>query len=273
MDDKRIFFMSGLQRSGSTVLCNILQQHPDVFTVPTDPFFEVIDGTMMNVFENKIGSAFDFEVFDKGLHQFLLDGLQGWYKSLTDKPVIVSKNRNWHKLSHLFPDAKFIVTVRDLFDFADSMLRKQYSNLSMSSPLVDGSYIKSSNSKDYIEHHVFTDEGLQRGLKNLIYLHEKDRGRVEFIRYEDLVHHTSEALRCVHDHLDIKPFEYDLNNIQQQSLYEHDGYYMGQCSHVTKSKLQPPSNTPALSEEVRDILRSHELTSWFYDIFYPVDQR
>ena len=270
MDDKRIFFMSGLQRSGSTILCNILQQHPDVFTVPTDPFYDVINNILTDVCENKTGSAFDFDVFDKGLQQFILQGLQGWYKSLTEKPVILSKNRNWHRLSHLFPEVKYIATVRDIFDVANSIMKKQYGNHSISQPL-HAHYIASSNIEHFLSDHVLQDEGLQVGLKNLLYLNERHPHRVEFIRYEDLLTDSVRVLRGIERHLDVEPFEYDLANIQQQSLYEHEGFYVGQCSHITHQKLQDPNTAPVIPAHALEFLQTNDRSSWFYDIFYPVD--
>ena len=271
MDDKRIFFMSGLQRSGSTVLCNILQQHPDVFTVPTDPFYDVIHNILKEVNHKKTGSALDFEVFDRGLHQFILDGLQGWYKSLTDKPVIVSKNRNWHTLSHLFPDVKYLATVRNLFDVANSVIKKQYNNHSISTPL-DHGYIGSSHIEHVVTHYILTDESLQMGIRNLMYVNEREVDRVHFVRYEDLLQDSAQTLLDVQRFLNIEPFEFNLNDIDQQSLYEHDGYYMGQCSHVTQKKLQDLSNKPVIPERVKDFLRINNTSSWFYEAFYPVDQ-
>ncbi len=44
---KQLHFCSGLPRTGSTVLMNILQQNPNIFTTTTDPFPEILDSNIL----------------------------------------------------------------------------------------------------------------------------------------------------------------------------------------------------------------------------------
>lgn len=275
MDDKKIFFMSGLPRSGSTVLCNILQQHPDVFTVPTDPICSVIRDILINVYDSNIGTAFDFDVFDKGLHNFIVDGLNGYYSSLTDKPVILSKNRQWYSLSHLFPQAKYIATVRNLFDVASSILRQQDNNRSIVTPIADGlTFVPNAGLMESLKHAIINEASFQLAVPSLLTIGKKHPGKVKWVRYEDMVSNGSKILNDLEHFMGISHHEYDFNNIQQQALYEHDAVYSGESSHTTQSRLQnySTSKKPVMPDNFRDVLANHEKTSWFYETFYPVDQ-
>ena len=44
MQEKEIFFINGMPRSGSTLLCNILAQNPEFHTTPTSGLSEIVKG-------------------------------------------------------------------------------------------------------------------------------------------------------------------------------------------------------------------------------------
>ena len=41
-EPKRVYFLSGLPRSGSTLLANILAQHPEIYVTPTSGIVDML---------------------------------------------------------------------------------------------------------------------------------------------------------------------------------------------------------------------------------------
>ena len=279
MDDKNVVFMTGLPRSGSTVLANILQQHPEIFTTASDPISEVV----LSVMEQRNNSGWfdhlDPSVADTGLHQFVYKGTMSWLDSLTSKPNIISCGRNWGLVSHLYPNTKFIVHVRDLVDVAESHAYRQFSN-NISNDLlyhhpglgyelpVPFTSIPNMNIVDSIFNQTpYIATALNIIVPHMIDLSEKDNDRVLFVRYENLLSNPREVLDGIERFVGVDAHNYDLENIQQQQMLEHDGCHKGLVSHVTKPVLQHVEKPQVLPDYVHMQIRSQY--KWFYDMLYP----
>lgn len=270
MEDKDIVFVGGLSRSGSTVTCNILQQHPSIFTVPTDPIAQTINEIITAVVEQRIGQAFHREVWDKGLYEFVDRGLQGYYNSFTDKPVIISKNRKyWSRLTHVFKQTKHIVCLRDLFDVLDSHVRFEHSN-HIVTPTIEGGYFLAGLNdfgavKNYLSHFAALDWHIPRYIE----MQDRNPDQVMFVRYEDLLSNPNSVLEDINNFIGVDQFTYDLCNIQQSSIYEHDGVYGGDVDHVVRPTLSKSNDKPLLNEEWRGRIINNERFRWYYQTFYP----
>jgi len=118
---KQIYFISGLPRSGSTLLCNILNQNPRFHATATSGILEIvlaIRNQWENVAElraspNKIGKT---AVINNILHN---------YVSVVDRPVYFDKSRGWVAYVELAEailekKAKIIVPVRKVTDILSS---------------------------------------------------------------------------------------------------------------------------------------------------------
>ena len=109
-----LHFLSGLPRSGSTLLSAILGQNPDVRAGMTSPVFSFVSGLLP-----QLSNASEFNVFiDNDARDRLLRGLfDNFYAGQTAK-VIMDTNRHWTSrmalLTRLFPEARFICCVRPL---------------------------------------------------------------------------------------------------------------------------------------------------------------
>ena len=111
---------TGMPRSGSTVLMNILQQNPRLFTSGTCVLPRLLKDLLTRVRVKEEFLAMSQESADKALYGFVQGAAHGWYSGLTDKPVVFSKSRYWSEFLHLVPNAKVLVTVRDLRDIVES---------------------------------------------------------------------------------------------------------------------------------------------------------
>ena len=121
-------FISGLPRSGSTLMSAILRQNPRFhagMSSPVASFFESIIAMV------SAGSEISSMV-DQDQRARLLRGLFDSYYADVDRPVIFDTNRAWTAqlpaLMSLFPQSKLICCVRDVAWVMDSLERQFRSN-------------------------------------------------------------------------------------------------------------------------------------------------
>ena len=122
-------FISGLPRSGSTLLAALLRQNPRFHAGMTSPVGTLLTG-MLNQFS--AGSEFG-PVIDQPMRRRLLRGLfDAYYADQADKAVVFDSNRMWcarlSTILDLFPTARIIACVRDVAWVMDSIERLYRSN-------------------------------------------------------------------------------------------------------------------------------------------------
>ena len=87
---KKYYFMSGLPRSGSTLLSSILNQNPRMHSGPSSP----VVGIMLTL-ENAIANDELFLAYPKPEQagKIISNVIENYYSDV-DKPVIIDKNRS-----------------------------------------------------------------------------------------------------------------------------------------------------------------------------------
>jgi sulfotransferase len=121
-------FLSGLPRSGSTLLAALLRQNPRFHAGMSSPVATLCEAVIAQV---SAGSELAAMV-DDNQRRRLLRGLFESYYSDVDAPVIFDTNRAWTAqlpaLLQLFPDARLICCVRDVAWVMDSLERQWRAN-------------------------------------------------------------------------------------------------------------------------------------------------
>ena len=81
---EKIYFLSGLPRSGSTVLAALLQQHPDMHTTATSSLLHLILGTLKAWADslNQKSSTQDQKVQEKEIQKILKAICETKYKDI-----------------------------------------------------------------------------------------------------------------------------------------------------------------------------------------------
>lgn len=275
---KMIHFCGGMPRAGSTVLMNILQQHPNIFTTGTCALSDLIQHHVLvkSRFREQF-QAMSVEQADKALHGFVMSGVQGWFGALTNKPIVVSKNRNWSGVFHMFKDSKYIVMIRDLRDIIESVEKLNSKTLALhtvdtqSHSIVYG-MSESEKLHYYLKGNNAISGALHTEVPRMMEWFKKDPSRVMFIRYEDLTKDPVYILNKINSFLGLPTelwYTYNLDNIQQSELYEHDNaYFCERTSHTVMPQFQQykdPKRT--LSDSFHNSVMKH--MSWYYEAFYP----
>lgn len=126
--DKRFHFISGLPRSGSTLLGALLKQNPNFRAGMSSGLGSLVDANRQIMSTGSEVSMMMEQAQRPRILQALFDA---YYADAAEDEIIFDTNRNWcgrmSLLADLFPQAKVIACVRDLswvMDSVERLLRK-----------------------------------------------------------------------------------------------------------------------------------------------------
>lgn len=212
---KKFHFISGLPRSGSTLLAALLLQNPRFHAGMTSPVGALFSG-MLTQFS--AGSEFG-AVISKEQRQRLSRGLfDSFYADQADKEVIFDTNRLWcarlPALLDLFPDAKVIACVRNVAWIMDSIERLYRAN-----PYEQTKLFMDDSERNTVASRVETLAQRNRlvgfawsALKEAYYGEQAKSLLV--IEYELLTQAPEKVLRLVYDFIGEPWFEHDFDNVE-----------------------------------------------------------
>jgi sulfotransferase len=130
----RLHFISGLPRSGSTLLAALLRQNPHFSAGMSSPVYALFRAMLSETSARNEGSVF----IDNDIRKRLLTAVfDAYYAEAAPETVIFDTNRGWTTklpaLVDLFPDAKVICCVRNpawILDSIESLVRRNAYELS-----------------------------------------------------------------------------------------------------------------------------------------------
>jgi sulfotransferase len=270
----QLHFCGGLPRSGSTLLMNLLQQNPRIFTTGTCALSEILrDKILIKSRYSETFQAMSTEQADRAMYGLIHGATKGWFEALTNKPVVISKRHGWSGLFHLFPKSKFICLIRDLRDVVESFERVNSKTLSLhsygdSNTVIPAMHIHEKYKHYFNESNAFS-VNLQTEVPRLMEVFKKDNSKVIFIRYEDFTKEPIYMLKKLYNFLVEDYFDHDLMDINQSELFEHDhAYFREKTDHETLPKFRFYSEPKRiLSNEFHERVVKENI--WFYESFYP----
>lgn len=240
---KKFFFISGLPRSGSTLLCNILAQNQDLFvSKATSGCHDVLFG-IRNQWDKLI--EHQAEGVDHNQLKRVLGSVLNNYHS-TDKTLIIDKGRGWLSLIEMVQFItgeipKIIVPVRNVTEILSSF-EKLWRNSTGSSQwnFEQADYIKSQTVEGRCD--IWASAGQPVGLA---YNRVKDaisRGYKEqllFLEFDHLTSYPKQTLQMVYNYLELPYFEHDYNNVQQYTQEDDDGVHRIPNLHKIRPNVKP----------------------------------
>ena len=129
-----IHFISGLPRSGSTLLAALLRQNPAVHSNITSPVGSLVGAVLKDMSQDNETSVF----IDAAQREALLRGLfESYYHAIHPSQTVLDTNRGWtgrlDLLAKLYPECKVICCVRHIpwiIDSIEQLLRRNSFELS-----------------------------------------------------------------------------------------------------------------------------------------------
>jgi len=244
--DKQYHFITGLPRSGSTLLTSILKQNPRFHSSITDSLATMVKGVIET---SQDGPGMKSEVPVERRKNTLLGMIDGFYKHV-DKPIIFNTNRAWTLLTpqikNLFPKSKMIVCVRDLNWVLDSFETAHRNN-----PLTTNTVTGGLSETVYTRVDKLMDEkGIVGfpyvGIKQAITGNEKNM--LMLVEYNDLCKNPEQTIRAIYSFIGEEYFQHDFNNVES-SWDEYDAE-IGIKLHQVRKKVEFKPRTFILPPDI-----------------------
>jgi len=239
--DKTIHFVSGLPRSGSTLLCNILLQNPKFHATQTSGCLDVLFATR-NVWDNIIEHR-AAPCPDK--LQNVLKGILSAYYEEIDKPVIFDKSRGWiayiELVEHIIgKKMKILVPVRQTPEILASFETLYRETAKVKKP--------PGEAQNFFQFQTMAgrcaywtrpdqpvglatnrlDDVIRRGLKD----------RLHFVHFNKLTSNPTQTMKEIYDFIGEEYFKHNFNHVEQVTK-EDDDIYGFVNLHKIRNKVEP----------------------------------
>lgn len=263
--------VTGLPRAGSTLLCQLLAQHPEIYCEGnSSPLCNVILGIRRMVSDDQFFlSQLDntFESSYAHLSSAMQGFLRGWYQSC-DKKVVIDKNRAWlhaiEMLLQLAPEAKLIVCIRELGQIYGSIEAQHQRTILV----------------DFIDHLADFD---RFGRADMLFAKDKAVGapmislhavqdlprevqqRLYFVRFEDLIEKPVKVMSVLYEWMGLSSFEINPDKLIV-GVQESDSHYRMKYPHKQASRIIKPQRheiSPRIQAQIE------QACTWFYQLYYP----
>lgn len=267
---KEIFYQSSMPRAGSTLLQNILMQHPKIHATPTDGLLELVVGAQSNYTHSPEFKAQDAETMQKAFIGFCKQGMQAYCDAITNKEYVVIKSRGWGiyrpLLNMIFPEPKIICMVRDLRDIFASMEKNHRKNPDKASGMINWQEMRGTSLPKRIDIWAAGQPvgvAIERLSEVMRMGYDK---KILFIKYEDLCLHPSSSMTKIYEYLGVDFYEHDFDNIEQVTK-EDDEVYGYSDLHTIRKKLEmKPSDARAiLGRDIAEWIYNNY--KWYFDYF------
>jgi sulfotransferase len=210
-----IHFISGLPRSGSTLLAALLKQNPRVHASMSSPVASLVSGLMRLMSQENEGAVF---IEEEQRIRIVKAAVEAFYGDIHPEKLVFDTNRGWTTrlpaLARLWPDAKVVCCVRNpawALDSVERLVRKNSLEPS-------GIFKFDPNSTVYSRAEGLMGSNGMIGfalaaLREAVYDERSDR--LLLVRFETLTQEPKVALKTIYDFIGEPEFEHDPDHVEQ----------------------------------------------------------
>lgn len=260
---QRYHFISGLPRSGSTLLSAILKQNPRFHADISDPLHDYARN-ILQVTHSAVGMEAAVPVTKR--RQLIRGMFETFYRDSAE--VCFNTNRAWTAqtamVRDLYPESKIIVCIRDVPWILDS-----FEQLNAKNPYtIKALYQHQDVATVYQRTHMLMSADGAGGYvsgplvcaKQAMYSNEKDMLCV--VDYEALSRKPRETMRQIYEFLGEPWYEHDYNNVED-SYDEFDRQANINGLHTVRRRVEYHARKPILPA---DLWQNYATSSfWKYD--------
>jgi sulfotransferase len=214
---KQYYFISGLPRSGSTLLSAILKQNPTFYTSISDNLLSHVRSQI------EVGNEVPTSQKQESRLKHIVSSTVDAYYYDIDKPVVFNTNRLWTnllpELKSLYPYTKVICCVRDINKIIDSFERMHQKNPF----LISSVFTKSVDLNVYTRANSLMEaSGIVRlpydSLKSAITGMHNDM--VMLVEYDILTKNPEGTMRAIYNFIEQPYYEHNFSDVE----VSHDEY-------------------------------------------------
>lgn len=243
MSEKIYHFLTGLPRSGSTVLSSILNQNPDVYVTPTSPMLNVAVKMQEAWREDSTVKA---NYFEEQINDLTKAILPAFWKHRPE-PIIIDKGRGWAKnmpnASALFGrKIKAVSVERDLPSIMASWLTliKKQKNCYVDKALMHRGYaVTDENRMGEMWFNMVKD-----CMEGSAQIRREAPDQIIIVNYDELMSEPKKTLTRIETFLELPHFDYDFDNIENDTVDDDLTAWGFEGLHTIRPKLEKISKDP-----------------------------
>ena len=269
MTEPPIYFVSGLPRSGTTLLMNLLGQNPAHHVTPTSGLIHLmltVQKKWTRCQEFRAQGLAEAKPYVHGALKGLMTGF--FAEPLSQGKIVFDKSRGWVQHVELVErilarPVKVITMVRDIRAIAASwekVYRRRDIEFSLP-PDKEGEEVTTVGSRT--SRILLPTKVTGRSIGRVRDALERCPEKLLVVPYERLTTAPQETMARIHESLRLPPFEYDPEHVEQ--VTHEDDNYLGADLHTIRSRVEAapepwkgilPSNLVArIAKEYEDLNR------------------
>jgi len=243
---KTVYFLSGLPRSGSTLLGSIIGQNPNITVTPTSPLLDLMCFTNESFQKLNATYTFDFKTVSDNIYKGILEN---FYNNVSTD-IVLDKHRGWPRnitpiKQYITSNPKIICTYRRISEIITSYIVLIEKDKSKSN-FIDEELKKSKqpitieNRAKILWYRFISDpyESTVFGLKNC-------RNNIHFVSYDELTSRPQTAISEIYKFLEIDDYEqHQFDNIKNFCSEDKDEAWGVDGLHDIRKKLEKKSVNP-----------------------------
>jgi sulfotransferase len=235
----RLHALCGLPRAGTTLLANVLSQHPDIHVSGTSAMSLCIESIVdkLTATPEVVSDLANVpEAYDRyvgAMRAFT----EAWY---ADRPEahVIDKGRGWvmyrSLLDQIAPGAALIVCVRDPRDVIASIERQNQKTAAFNSPVARTIYEAAEI--------LMSPEGMVGGPMRFCEDLLRRNLSVTWVRYESLVTDPGAVVKRAHEAIGCDPFDHDFV-VVENTASDLDALYRCKYPHDGSGTIKPSGKT------------------------------
>lgn len=265
-----IVFVSGLPRSGSTLLMNVLAQNPKHYCTPTSGLLGDFENVLLNWSNIVYHKTEGIDVVRPKIRRGLKGLLTEYHGDALDaKKTVFEKNRGWprhlEQLDGVFGCPVYcILVVRDIRCVCASFEKlHRKPDLAHKYPQLGKPFWEQTSLEGRIRY-LMADDGVVGGpvaltLDAIRRLGKEKPARLIKVSYQKFTHDPKGTMNTLHNLLGLPAFNYQFDNIEQKTK-EDDMTFFGMELHTVKPKIKPQrKDWDVLTPEICETLNKGNL--------------
>jgi hypothetical protein len=234
--NKHFYFLGGLPRTGSTLLCSILAQNPSVHSEGSSVLIDLMWHHYWNTL-NAEKNNWNEDIIASNLEERVtrvMKSLPFTYYQDIDKPFILDKCRSWTLPVNMHIARKFItktpkvlVLVRPTQEIVSSFVKLR----------IDSGWEENSLFQGLLD-----DGGglITKCVEGVINAKESNNGEFLFVTYDEIVYETKQTLNKIYNFFEWPKFDHLLDNITRPFVQKDEVYNMSDL-HKVRDKIAKQS--------------------------------
>jgi sulfotransferase len=262
---RKFAFLSGLPRTGSTVLGTLLSQHSSLHPTSTSIIRDIINVP----YGYCLGESFYYNTknIDSPVWNIMRGILHGAYQHIDENKIIVEKDRGWpgniSKLTNIIQEKpKIIATVRPVEEIIASFILLS-KKIGRKSKIDDEVRALGRDLNNTNRSRIIWEKYIYANWKTFKIGYEYDSSCFLLLNYDEIVSEPQKTINNVAEYLNVNSF-----NVHTQNLFnprpENDSIYGLPGLHQVREELKRTSSSAqdVLGEELYDFWNKKNLNFW-----------